>query len=167
MKHNDPSRGVWKATCAVCGFVYNSNELMMRWDGVYVCHKDYEPRNILDFFKVREGDISVPWTQPETNVFTNYASITDTDSPYTAVVTEEVIDVSASGGNVTINLPLANTYTFARTQQLKIVRIDSSANTVTIARQGSDLINGATSETIPINTIRIYDNDAVSNWKTF
>ena len=90
MKHNDPSRGVWKAACAVCGFVYNSNELMMRWDGVYVCHKDYEPRNILDFFKVREGDISVPWSQPEVVSFSNTKTITPLNNAIVGVLSEEI-----------------------------------------------------------------------------
>lgn len=167
MKHNNLQKGVWKAVCAVCGFVYNSNELRLRWDGKYVCDKDYEPRNILDFFKVKEEKLSVPWTQVESLTYTNYVSIDDTDSPYTATVDIDQIDVDATNGNVVINLPLASTYTFARSKLIKIRRLDDSVNTVTIQTQGSDKVNGATSETLAINGSVAYNNDAVLYWNTF
>ena len=156
----------WTTLCAVCGFRFNSNELKERWDGVMVCDKDWEPRNVLDFFKIPAEDISVPWTYPEHLTLTNYASITATDSPYTATVTIVQLDVNATAGNITINLPTANTYTFADSQQLNIRRSDATTNSVTVQRQGGDTINGTTSITIPISSSRIFQNDAVSAWRT-
>jgi hypothetical protein len=68
--------------------------------------------------------------------------------------------VDASGGNVTINLPAASavvTYRFRR--------IDSSANTVTINRNGTDTIEGGTSITlVGSNASRTLDSDSVSKW---
>ena len=160
-------RGVWKAVCGVCGFKFNSNELKKRWDGLYVCEKDWEPRHILDFFKVKEEKLSVPWVQKDTEAITNYADLTTTDSPYTATSSIQQIDVDATAGNVTINLPLASTYTFAYSGQLKVRRTDATSNTVTIARQGGDTINGATSETIAVHGSKTYQNDASTSWRTF
>ena len=159
-------RGVWKAVCAVCGFEFDSNELKQRWDGVYVCDADWEPRNILDFFKVRKEDLSVPWVQKDTDTISNYVSIDDTDSPYTATSDINVIDVDATSGNVSILLPLAADYTFAQEEQIHIRRTDDSSNTVTVDRQGADTIDGTTSVTIPINGFRKFDNDASTTWRT-
>lgn len=61
-------QGSWNSVCAVCGFKKKSDELKKRWDGVYVCEQDWEPRNILDFFKVRPDHQAVPWTQHDTTV---------------------------------------------------------------------------------------------------
>ena len=166
-KAKTSQRGVWKAVCDVCGFTFNSDELKERWDGLMVCKDDWEPRNILDFYRPVKEDISVPWARPDNVEITSYVSIDDTDSPYTATVSIFVIDVDAVSGNVTIMLPLASTYTFANSQQLQIRRTDASTNTVTIQRQGADTINGGTSEVLPPLASRSYQNNAISAWTTF
>jgi hypothetical protein len=57
--------------------------------------------------------------------------------------------VNASSGSITITLPLANTATSGFTPVMNIKRTDSTlANTVTIVRSGSNLIDGATSITL-------------------
>ena len=159
-------RGIWAVTCAVCGFDFDSDKVRKRWDGVYVCEEDWEPRNILDFFKVPKENIAVPFSQKVVDTITNYASIDDTDSPYTHTTSIYVIDVDATSGNVTINIAAATDYTFADEMQVQIRRTDDSVNTVTIARQGADTINGATSITIPIHGSIRLQNDAVSAWRT-
>lgn len=64
--------GTWNAVCAVCGFQFKADELKDRWDGVRVCTQDWEPRNILDFFKVKEDrSQTVPWSQPDPDVNTS------------------------------------------------------------------------------------------------
>ncbi len=160
----DLSPNVWTSICAVCGFRFNSNELKQRWDGVMVCAEDWEPRNVLDFFRVPKEDISVPWTLPEKVIPTNYDAITSTDSPYTLTNAIDVLDVDATGGNITVTLPLANTYTFAQTSVLRIRRTDSSTNTVTIQRQGGDTLNWGTSETVPVLGSKAYQNNANNAW---
>jgi hypothetical protein len=61
--------------------------------------------------------------------------------------THHVIRADASSGNVTLNLPAIAASN--RGVWYRIKRIDSTANTVTINRAGSDTIDGTTSLTIP------------------
>lgn len=88
------------------------------------------------------------------------ATVTKTSS-YTVTGTDVVIFADAAGGNVTITLPAAASfsgYTFY------VKRIDSSANTCDVARGGSDLIDGQTSFSLDTQyfSVRIISNG--SNW---
>jgi len=55
--------GDWNALCDVCGFKYKASKLRKRWDGLYVCEEDFEPRHPADFFRVRPEDTTVPWVR--------------------------------------------------------------------------------------------------------
>lgn len=57
--------GDWKATCDVCGFDFHASELRKNWRNLYVCKKDYEPREDLDFLRGIPDDPSVPWTRSD------------------------------------------------------------------------------------------------------
>ena len=57
--------GRWSAICDVCGFRFHSDRLQKRWDGLMVCHKDYETRHPQDFIKLKSEHITPPWTRPE------------------------------------------------------------------------------------------------------
>lgn len=72
------------------------------------------------------------------------ATATKTTS-YTMTATDAIVFASAASGNVTITLPAASGLAGYR---FHIKRIDGSANTCTIARSGSDTIDGMTSFTI-------------------
>lgn len=62
--------GGHNAICDVCGFKYKAKHLKKRWDGFYVCSKDWEPRHPQDFIRGIKDDQHVPWTRPEaTDVF--------------------------------------------------------------------------------------------------
>ena len=37
--------------CDVCGFKYKTEDMHTRWDGLRVCHDDYEERHPMDFFR--------------------------------------------------------------------------------------------------------------------
>lgn len=63
-------------------------------------------------------------------------------SNYTLLTTDDAITVDATSGNVTITLPAASS---VPGKLYRVKRIDASGNTVTIARAGSDTIDGATS----------------------
>lgn len=64
-------------------------------------------------------------------------------------VTDHFVKVDASGGNVTVTLPVANTvFTGGIGINYIIKRMDNSGNTVTIQRSSSDTIDGATSTTL-------------------
>lgn len=65
-------------------------------------------------------------------------------------ITDELVFVDATGGNVTLTLPAASTFIG---KSMRIVRIDSSANTVTVQRAGADDINNAATSKTITNTI--------------
>lgn len=66
-------------------------------------------------------------------------------SNYTITGTDVVVFADATSGNVTITLPTASANTGYR---FYVKRIDSTGNTVSIARSGSDTIDGQTSVSI-------------------
>jgi hypothetical protein len=72
-------------------------------------------------------------------------SITSGTTNLTAT-SNTVIICDASGGAITINLPAASN----SNKLFRIKKVDSSANTVTISRAGSDLIDGATTYVLTI-----------------
>ena len=59
------SLGDWNALCDVCGFKFKSCDLKKRWDGLYVCKEDWEPRHPSDFYKGPKEDTSILWSRPE------------------------------------------------------------------------------------------------------
>lgn len=94
--------GTWKALCAVCGFEYTADQLLKRWDGVYVCKPDWEPRHILDFFEPPKPERQIPWSQPEnqdsvvptlTLALGEIHVLEDTDDPYMWIITPDEVGV--------------------------------------------------------------------------
>lgn len=55
----------YNALCDVCGFKMKASMLRKRWDGFMVCDKDWEPRNILDFYRTRNDAHLLPFTRPD------------------------------------------------------------------------------------------------------
>ncbi len=80
---------------------------------------------------------------------------------YTITSSDTVIMASASGGNVVITLPLASTVSGYR---FYVKRTDSSGNTVTLARSGSNTIDGATSHTLDAQYTSVTVVSDGSNW---
>jgi len=97
--------GEWKAVCYVCGFLYHSSQLKLRWDGVYVCHEDWEIRQPQDFVRGEAEEQAPEWTQPEApnNLSTPYPNLTSvvvgTPSIYVGGV------LQTPGVDYTITLP--------------------------------------------------------------
>lgn len=71
-------------------------------------------------------------------------AITVADSPYTAG-DEDVIEVDASGGAVTINLPAISS---SAGQVYRVSKRDASANAVTLDGDSSETINGTTTRAL-------------------
>lgn len=75
--------GNWKVACHVCGMWYPSSEIKHRWDGLLVCHKDWEPKHPQLLIKIREEtsfpDFVSEDAQPDQ--FVTYCDII-TSSPY-------------------------------------------------------------------------------------
>jgi hypothetical protein len=57
--------GRWSAICDVCGFKFHSDAMRKRWDGLMVCHKDYETRHPQEFIRPVPEKITPEWTRPE------------------------------------------------------------------------------------------------------
>jgi len=79
----------------------------------------------------------------------NFYRVDAITSNVTAALDDYYFRIDATSGNITITLPAAST-AFGSSMGLHYVfkRIDASGNTVTIARSGSDVIDGATSITL-------------------
>ena len=79
---------------------------------------------------------------------------------YTATSTDGTLLVDATSGTVTITLPAASSR-----KELHIKKIDSSVNAVSVARAGSDTIEGNTSASLAAqyNSITLY-SDGTSTW---
>ena len=68
MGHADYYRhGDSNAICDACGFKYKMSQLRKRWDGLYVCSKDYEIRQPQDFVRGRVDRQVVAVSRPEGN----------------------------------------------------------------------------------------------------
>lgn len=51
--------------CEVCGFRYRASKTERRWDGLIVCHEDWESRHPQDFVRGRKDLQNVPNPRPE------------------------------------------------------------------------------------------------------
>lgn len=64
-----PRNPGWKSgdywmECDICGFDYRRSQMRERWDGLWTCKKDWEPRHELDFLRSIADDVSVPVSRP-------------------------------------------------------------------------------------------------------
>lgn len=58
--------GTWNFICDVCGFKCKAEDGLLRWDGLRVDRKCWEPRQPQDFLRsVREYSNPPPWTRPD------------------------------------------------------------------------------------------------------
>jgi len=51
----------YNVICPVCGFQKKNFEMQQRWDGLWVCKEDWEPRNILDLYRNRSDTHTLPF----------------------------------------------------------------------------------------------------------
>lgn len=64
--------------CDECGFKVRANETRIRWDGMRVCLKDWEPRHPQDFVRGRRDRQRVPNPRPESpDVFVTIDAVLD------------------------------------------------------------------------------------------
>ncbi len=89
-----------------------------------------------------------------------FATSTKT-SNYTITGTDVVIFADATSGNVTITMPTASSNSGYR---FYVKRIDGSANTCTISRSGSDMIDGQTSFSLDLRYTSLTLVSDGSNW---
>ncbi|HSX28214.1 MAG TPA: hypothetical protein VLF60_02080 [Candidatus Saccharimonadales bacterium] len=82
-------------------------------------------------------------------------------SNYTVSTTDTIVFANATTGNVTISLPTASSNAGYR---FYIKRIDSSGNTCSVARTGTDTIDGATSISLDIQYMSLTVASDGSAW---
>ncbi len=51
--------------CDRCGFKYRASQTFKTWDGLYVCHEDFETRHPQDFVRGRKDNQNVHGARPE------------------------------------------------------------------------------------------------------
>jgi uncharacterized protein YqgV (UPF0045/DUF77 family) len=76
----------------------------------------------------------------------NVTSVNNAASPYTVVATDSYISCDATAGAVVLNLPA----TTGSGRELTIKKIDSTASACTPTRNGSDVIDGATTVSLTV-----------------
>jgi len=57
--------GSWNVICDQCGRQFKDSDLQLRWDGLMVCSKDWEPRQPQDFVHGVADKQAPPFTRPE------------------------------------------------------------------------------------------------------
>lgn len=62
-QHNWFEMGQWNACCDVCGRVFKSGKIRLRWDKARVCDSCFEVRHPQDFVRPVKDDPSVPWAR--------------------------------------------------------------------------------------------------------
>lgn len=124
--------GAWNAICDVCGFEFKSTELKDRWDGQKVCEQDWEPRNILDFYKPILDHQAVAWSRDDVSLSSYFvANVTGNVSLSAATIAANgykiIIDLTGGAGVVTITLPVTTSSQFAEVRRVQLVRLDTNS----------------------------------------
>lgn len=88
-------------------------------------------------------------------------SVSTKSSNYTITTSDTVILADATSGSINITLPTASG---ASSYRFFVKKIDTSTNTVTILRQGSDTIDGGTSALIQVAYVSVTVVSNGSNW---
>jgi hypothetical protein len=86
------------------------------------------------------------------------------DTPYTMDGLSEILIVNATGGNITINLPSAAFFGTGYGSRVIVRRTDATGNTVTIARAGSDTVDGAAAITLAASTGKTLISNGSTAW---
>lgn len=99
-------------------------------------------------------------TQTDGGRIKNDTLIDNTDSPYTALVSDHEIFVDTDTTAVTINLPVGVAGT-----NYRIINTGSSGNDVTVAPNGAELLTGANaSRTLSDSSVIIITYNSVKGW---
>jgi hypothetical protein len=85
--------GDWNAICDVCGFQFKASQLRKRWDGVYVCAKDFEERHSLDFVRTKPDKIKVDFVRRPNDTYLNSACSIPGRHPYAGYATAGCAEV--------------------------------------------------------------------------
>lgn len=142
----------YNALCDVCGFKFKASQLIKRWDGLMVCEDDWEPRNILDFYRTRSDAHQLAFTRPEdagentwaivpanfTGSYTSQATyIVSVDNIVTYKIVITPTSGTVSGASATLALPIGT------------VSVDKKGNAITSAGTRIGQVTATTKLNIP------------------
>lgn len=116
--------------------------------GINVSHSGFGDKNSI----TTDGPISTK------SLYASAVNKVFSDSPYSIGANDFTVTYDATGGNSVVNLPAAT----GSGRLLHVKKTDSSVNTVTITRAGSDLIDGAATKVILTQYSSYYLQDTAS-----
>lgn len=88
--------------------------------------------------------------------------VTSQTSAYTVAENIFWVRVDATSGAVTVTLPVSAT---RKGRQIGVIKTDASGNAVTVSRSSSDVINGATTQSLASQYSRlVVIADGTTNW---
>jgi hypothetical protein len=99
--------GDWNAICDSCGRKFKASTMRKRWDGLFVCHEDFEYKHPQLSLKV-QGDkqqVPIPRPEPTNDTFLSFCDIWSS-SPMADFGTA---DCAFVGGNTSVQV-LINIY---------------------------------------------------------
>lgn len=67
--HDYLELGTWNVACSMCGRKRKAHSVEKNWQGQYRCPEHNETRHPQDFVRAVPDDMSVPYSQPETDAF--------------------------------------------------------------------------------------------------
>lgn len=111
---------------------------------------------------VEENPAKGRWFASLFKWFNETSKTVNVTAAYTVAADVYWVRVNATGGAVTVTLPLsANNWR----RPIGVIKTDSSGNAVTVARSGSDVINGATSQSLASQySVMEAIADGTTNW---
>lgn len=168
MGHADTyEHGTNNGLCMRCGFKFKFSELRRTWDNLWVCSKDWEPRQPQDFVRGVPDNQSVPAASPEgadefvADITPDALVFTDvTIAPSTLAVSNSVtlrgllgsVAISVSGGEYTIDG--GSTWATAAGTVINgdVVRVRHTSASATGTATNTTLTVGDTSDTFTSTT---------------
>jgi hypothetical protein len=75
MRPTSYTPGDWLAACFRCGATQLASTMRKQWQGYYVCANHWEPRHPQDFVRGSADVQTVPWAQPQTDIYIEFCSV--------------------------------------------------------------------------------------------
>jgi len=141
---NNYKKGSWSATCDVCGFDFEAEKLLLRWDGMRVCKEDFETRHPQDFLRAKPEKAPPPWTRPSDTE--SAITIYETNQSISATLTGDLLwYFDTSSGALTATLPTANNSTFKGISVVyAISNYDTTASASVTVASSSTIVGSVT-----------------------
>jgi len=133
-------KGDWSAVCDRCGFEFKSSQLKKTWDGLWVCHNDFEIRHPQDFIRGIPDKQTVPWVRPEANdgvveiTFATPLVLECTSGAITSTDINSVVSYTKSFiiGSITSNLSISAPTNALANEKITIVLVQDSIGNYTV-----------------------------------